>query len=397
MSGLLQSALGAQNQNFGIEVSVEGQTIREFSRVNGSISAESTEQTISFEVFRDSPPKSPVYPWLKDGKQATVKIGGSIVLTGEVESRRGEGKKDSYRLTFTVKSKPKKGQKSHAKIGKGQRKNTTPKKLIDEIAKNAGLTVKYKNVEDEEIKQHIILGDVTADKEIKNIARDRGYLVYADHDGHIRVESEDAGDTGCDLIVGENIIEFNVGQTQEKKRGKIKATGTRVLSKETNRKGTLTPQGIVQMKNVKIEGDWVVWVDGDHTPKSVKRRAKYEANRRDAASKTVSVTTFGLTAPDGKAYRVNNQHYVEVPSESVYDMLRLKSLEFTASKDEITTTLSLGPIKSLTNKLGGASGAAKAKSAVKRQQAGAKIVPGQYPEDWNAAAADDVPAGDDWS
>jgi prophage tail gpP-like protein len=386
----------AENVNLNISVSTDGGSIEHFTRVTWSISAESTEQTATFEVFMDAPPPSPAYPFIVDEAQATVMIGGAIAITGEIESRKGEGDKESYKLSFTVKSKPKKGQKSHAKLGKGQKLNTTTKTVANEIAKNGGLDISYgEDVDDDKIEQHIAVGDTTTDHEIKNIFRDRGYLVYAHHDGTIRVEGADKGDSGCDLIVGQNVMDFSAEQSSEKKRGKIKATGTLTLSKDTNRKATLTPQGIQKMKS-KIEGDWVVWADGDQSAKALKKRAKYESNRRDAAGKEVSFTLFGINAPDGKPWRVNAQHYCEVPSESVFDTLRLKSISGSATKTEIKVEVTLAPINGLSNSNAGAAAPTAVRAAVKRQQKGAPLKKDQYPAPWNEQS-DDIPGDPDYA
>lgn len=392
MAGLfnaLTRAFVAGTSNTGISVSVGGNTINRFTNVKWKLSAESTEQSADFEVFMEYAPQSPVFPWIKDGVDATVSIGGFVNITGAIESRKGEGDKESYNLSFSVKSKTKKGQKQHAKLGKGQKVNTSAKKVADEIAKNGGLQIKYgASVEDVKIAQHICVGDATVDKEIKDIWRDRGFLVYGDHEGKIRVEGDEEGETGCDLIVGVNVMKYSASQSDEKKRGKIKVKGTRVLTKETNRKGTITPDGSAKMKT-KIESEWVVWAMGDQTPESLKKRAKFESNRRDAASKEVEITTFGWLAPNGQPYRVNGKHYTEVPSESVYDMLRIKDISGSAKKTEVEVEVTLAPIKGLSNTLGGGQSAlGKARAAIRRNQVGAKLKEGEYPSPWNETGED---------
>jgi prophage tail gpP-like protein len=349
MSGLTNGALAVTGGNQNVSLTVGGQEITGFTSGSFSLSAESTEQSANLEMFCDSPPDGPVYPQIKDGEEAVLKVFGFLTITGELESRSGEGDKNSYKLTFSIKSKGKRLQKATAKINQGQDLNTNPKKLITTIAKNAGCEVEFGDVEEELIKQHICVGNHTSEREIRTVARDRGYLVYEKPDGKLRVEGDHEGDKGCDLVVGQNVMKWKVSKSSDKKRGKIKIVGTRNLSKETNRAATLTPPGEAKMKT-SFEGEFVIWADGDQTPDSLRRRARFEKNRREAESVEVTLTTFSLVAPDGQPWKVNGQHYVEVPSESVSDSLRLKSIEGSFDKEKMECSVTLGPIKGMSNK-----------------------------------------------
>lgn len=370
---LLTKALNLASSKIGgntsVVLSTEGGSYTGFTEGSWSLSAESTEQTAELKLFTNDIPKGMAYPDLVKGAECTLNVRGLLYITGTISKRKGKTTKKSYELEITVKSKGKALQKSTAKLGQGEQLNTNPEKIIKEIAQNAGIEVKFKDVEAEEIFRHVAIGDRSADREIKAVARDRGYLVYDDHEGKLRVEGEGSGDVSSDLILGTHFEECTVSDSDEKEKGKVKTVGTRNTSPQTNRQATLTPPGEKSMSN-KVVGTFIRWVDGDQTPKSLKRRAIFEVNRRVAAGKEAEVKLLGLTLPGGQPVRVNAKHYVEIPTEGLYDVLRLKSASFSFKKEEEEVTLILGPIASLSNKEAKSSGASKAKAALGKKAAG---------------------------
>lgn len=100
---------------------------------------------------------------------------------------------------------------------------------------------------------HICMGKNTADQAIKHIFRYLGYLVYAHHDGHIQVEGDGAAGMGCDFFLAPGCagktVAVKASRSDDKKRKILKATGTRILSKETNRAATFSPPGVAQMSD----------------------------------------------------------------------------------------------------------------------------------------------------
>lgn len=387
ISNALNLASAIVGGNSSVVLNAVGQSFVGFTSGSWDLSAEGTEQSATLVLFTDAPPPSMAYSSLVPGVEATLSAFGQLYLTGKIETRNGVIKKGKYTLTITLKSKGKALQKATAKLAKGQALNTTPKKLISELAKNAGCEVEYGDVEDELIKQHVCIGDRNTDREIKSIGRDRGYLVYETHEGKIRVEGDHEGTNGVDLVLGVNVEDAEVKMSSEKEKGKIKTVGTRNLSKETNRAATLTPPGQATM-NSKIVGEFVQWVDGDQTPKSLRRRAIFEVNRRSAEAKEAKLQFATVLAPDGSAWRLNAKHFVQVPSEGLFDVLRVKSGSFSFDKEEMNSTITLVPIAGLSNKSGkSSSGASKAKAAIAKKAAGVTNTPTGL--DWSTTVIND--------
>ena len=135
---------------------------------------------------------------------------------------------------------------------------------------------------------------------------------------------------------------------------------------------------------------------GDADDKTLERRARFEANKRSAESKKITIEVFHVQTPSGQPWDIGNTHYVEVPPEGIFDVFECTELTYTVDAEKtLKTTLVLSPPPS--GGAGGSGGGFGLSSlsmnmgAARRSQAGVTMSDDQYPAPWSPPMLAELP------
>jgi prophage tail gpP-like protein len=370
-----------------LEIEIEGRRIGGWSKASWDISQESTSQSASLEMFCDVMPDRPVYPNLVKGAKVKFLLNGYVKITGEIETRKGKLSKESYSLAISIKSATEKGKKGKAKFRKGQAKDVKLKDIFQEIADNAEIKIDVDGIPDETKAVYNCLGTNSPERELYLLALNNGIHLFADESGKYKVQEDSDNKRGDDLIQGLNFTEFDIGQGEEKEASEVASVGTKALTDTVRRDETITSLQ-KSMMNSKGNGKDVFFVEGDAGEETLKRVSRYLANRKAAASNGGTLEVFSPLQSSGKPWQAGAIHYVQVPSESLYDDMLLKSESGSVSKDSISCSLTICAKKGMSNKEGDIGGNARGVLEMKRR--GISLNFNSYPFPWNAIIEQEI-------
>lgn len=314
-----------------------------------SLSAEAGSQSASLTIFADNIPTSPIYAYVKKGVKAKLLIDNEVVITGEIESRSASGDKDSYAIELSLKSTPEKGLKNSAKLRNGQALKTPLKTIIQEVADNAGIKVNLKGIKKNPTKAiYNCIGNLDTLTELQNLAINNGIHMHCDHNGELVFSEENEDDYGDDLIYGKHFIKFNAKEGEEKDSKEVNAVGQKAFGEIEREKTNPAIQKAVKKGN--LDGVYEFYVDGDLDEQTLENVSTYLSNRVGGATTGIDIDFFTLSQPSGDPWRIKQKHYVQCPSENIYDDMILKSVSAEFSKDTCQVSCSFAPEKTFTNK-----------------------------------------------
>lgn len=392
---------------------------------SATLSRKKAEMTgsLSVEIFFSYVPGSPVYVQAARGREVTVYISDQLAFSGILDKRKGEGVKqnrdsqgrfasgssgsdaggdvsssigpDKYRVTLTARGKTKYLVDSSHQISETMLK-TKSREVAQRLTKDFDIDVDWQ-ASDIEIDKKVFRDGSLAMDEVFRLCNEHCYFVYETRDGRLKICETPDGATGEPLILGKNIISFSAEQSEEQANSKIKIKGHR------HKKGVRGKDAIVEREK-EIEDHWVeayipltIQHYGDATDEALERRGKWEADRRAAESKRVTIEVFDMKTASGVPWDIGLLHYVEVPPEGVFDTLECIELEYKADTESCRTTLTLAPPPSKGISGGGSGGGGSSLTGIdiasevlatntqRRTQAGVEIVPGFYPSSWTSA------------
>lgn len=387
---------------------------------------------LTVEVFYPNLPNAPVLVESVRGAQVLVYVGGELAFTGVIDKRRGKStpatqdrdsqgrftdmggaesteggittsfSEQGYSVTLTARGKTKYIIDSSHSHPTGSFKNTTDKKIIEELVKPHGVEIEWRGAEIKE--QMVRLRDgATILTEVFSRCNENSHFAYENREGKIVVTDDTNGQIGDDFILGVNIMTFNAEQSEDKANSEITVKGHK------QEKGTWGRDAIIPTKEI-VKDEWVganiplvIQHYGDGSPEALKRRAKFEADKRSSESKNIEIKAFHVVAQSGTPYDIGTVHYVEIPPEGVFDVFECIGLRYSVdAQNELSTTLTLAPPPSAAPSAPGGSSLLqtsddpfadlKTRGVQRRIQAGVELVPGQYPASWTSAALSVIPA-----
>lgn len=327
------------------------------------------------------------------GAEITVYVAGQLAFTGTIDKRHGKGKSKGANLGSM--NKIGKGKGSAIAAGRSTqgggyqahggandytislRARGKCKGLVDSSHDHQTGTItgaKTKSVTEQLIKRHKIKLDWRApdydiDKrrfrdgaiiqhEIDRIANENGLYRWEGRDGSLIVTDGTGENVGEDLILGENILEFAVEQSEEPENSQIKVKGQRT------KKGVRGKAAVNREKTVKVKGfganpryaPLTIQHYGDGTDEALERRAKFEADQQNAHAKTVRVDVFHVETSSGEPWDIGNVHMVVIPTEGIAEPMECTELTYIVTKDKIETKLMLTPLPGASGSAGGIAG-----------------------------------------
>ena len=389
--------------------------------------------SLTVEIFLDYVPTKPTIVNAVRGKEILVYIMGELAFTGIIDKRRGKSVKkqnrdasgrfaysggpgslsedaggdvsvnfskgNGYSVTLTARGRTKYLIDSSQTHPTGFFKNTSDKKVIETLVKEHNVVLQWDAEEIDEPKVTLRDGNRIYN-EIFERCNQNCHFDYETRDGKLLITDGTNGTVGEDIILGYNILDFSAEQSEDQANSQITVKGHRT------QKGVWGNDAIVQPVQT-VADSWVganipltIQHYGDATNEGLQRRAKFEADRRAAESKSVSVTVFHVAQQTGTPWDIGTVHYVEIPPEGIFDVLECVSLTYTVdAKSTLETKLELAPPPSQGISGGAASGVSgllssannllsdlTTKGIARRVQAGVQIIGGQYPSSWTSAA-----------
>lgn len=407
-----------------MRIQIDGQELTGFTSATLSRKKSDMTGSLSVEIFFSYVPNAPVYVQAVRGREITVYVNDQLAFTGILDKREGAGVKqnrdsqgrftsgstggeggdvsssigpDKYRVTLSARGKTKYLVDSSHQISETMLQ-TKSHDVAKRLTQDFDIEVDWQ-AQDIDIDKKVFRDGSLAMDEIFRLCNEHCYFVYETRDGRLRICEKPDGATGEPLILGKNIISFSAEQSEERANSKIKIKGHR------HKKGIRGKDAIIEREK-EIEDHWVeayipltIQHYGDATDEALERRGKWEADRRSAESKRVTIEVFDMKTASVFPWDIGLLHYVEVPPEGIFDTMECIELEYKADGESCRTTLTLAPppSKSISGGSGVSGGETSSLTGVdiaseilstntqRRAQAGVQIVPGFYPSSWTSA------------
>jgi prophage tail gpP-like protein len=186
-------------------------------------------------------------------------------------------------------------------------------------------------------------GAIIAD-ELNRVSSENGYYMFETRFGELCVTDDTLRVSGEALVLGRNILTFSATQDEAVGKEQIKVKGQR------SKKNIRGEAALIKTFKTVLDGNTVSKIPlivqhyGDATDEALERRGKFEIDKRNAASKEVTIEVFGVSQSDGKPWDVGMLHYVEIPPEDIFDQFECTGVSVTIASDKTyKTTLTLSP------------------------------------------------------
>lgn len=398
-----------------VAIFIGGQQLQGYTAMTLSRSKEETTGSLEIDLFFSYVPAQPVMIDAAIAKEIAVYIGGHLAFLGTLDRRRGSGIKHGAPGSTLAEGSSGDSQSTRS-VSIGPNEYTVKltargkaKTLVDSshqhpttnMLKTSTRQVIQKLLEPFNVGLEFIGTDVQLDKarlrdgakvleELRRMAIEHCYYIYETRDGRLRVTDDIGIGSGEPLILGQNILSFSAEQSEDHAKSEITVKGQRTPKDMWGEKAVLNNTvKIIQDKWIQSYRPITVQHYGDATQENLERRARFEANRRSAMSKTVTIEVFHVQSA-GAPWDVGQLHYVEVPPEGIFDVLECTAIQYTVTNnDTLKTTLTLSPPPAA-----GASGATglaayanvatdiNIQAAARRSAAGVTLAPGAYPYPW---------------
>jgi prophage tail gpP-like protein len=390
--------------------------------------------SLSVIIFGGSVPPAPIVREAMAGAEIQAYVGGQLAFTGTVDARQGKADKaddkkmrkgtgikaypgrqphpkgsseghgheisigpNEYTIHITARGKTKRLIDSSHQHPTTNMMQPTTKEAVEKLVEPWKTQLDWKGEVIKLDKMRFRDGNRVVD-ELHRIAMENCYFMYETRDGKLRVTDGVGSESGSGdpLILGQNILTFSAEQSEDEAKSKVKVKGQRTQKHKWGKKALEKTFKEVQNSSVKDFVPLTVQHYGDADDKTLERRARFEANKRNATTKKVTVEVFHVQTPSGQPWDIGDTHYVEIPPEGIFDVFECTELTYRVKHDkELKTTLVLTPPPS--GGSGGSSGGFGLSSLssnmgnARRSQAGVTLTAGQYPDPWTGPQLTELP------
>jgi prophage tail gpP-like protein len=410
-----------------VVITIGGSALDTWTEMTLQRSKDELTGSLNVTIFAGAMPSGPMVKAAKAGAEVQCYIGGQLAFTGSVDKRQGSGTKKGKKGSDDANSETKGSSTASVSIGpneytiklsaRGKTKRLidsahqhettnmmqpTTKEVVEKLIQPWKTQLEWKGEVIKLDKQRFRDGARVVD-ELHRVALENCYFMYETRDGKLRVtdgvgQSSGSGDP---LILGQNIMTFSAEQSEEEAKSKIKVKGQRSKKDKWGEEAVLKTFKEVKDSWVKDFVPETVQHNGDADDKTLERRARFEANKRSAESKKITIEVFHVQTPSGRPWDIGDTHYVEVPPEGIFDMFECTELTYTVDAEKtLKTTLTLSPPPSGGSGGGGGGGGGGgfglsslnlAMGAARRSQAGVSLSDGDYPAPWSPPMLSELP------
>ncbi|MGY3615658.1 phage baseplate assembly protein [Bradyrhizobium sp. USDA 10063] len=409
-----------------VVITVGGSALENWTEMTLQRSKDELTGNLSVTLFAGAMPPTPIARGARVGADIQVYIAGQLAFTGTVDKRQGTGAKhgndgtaadnkethgessmsvsigpNEYTIELTARGKTKRLiDSSHQHPTTNMLKPTT-KEVVEKLVEPWKTQVEWKGETIKLDKMRFRDGARVVD-ELHRVAMENCYFMYETRDGKLRVTDgvgADSGGGGDALILGQNILSFKAEQSEDEAKSKIKVKGQRSEKKKWGEEALFKTFKEVQDSWVKDFVPQTVQHYGDGDDKTLERRARFEANKRNSESKKITIEVFHVQSPSGQPWDIGNTHYVEVPPEGIFDVFECTELTYTVQADKVLkTTLVLSPPPSGGAGGGGGGGGGFGLANLnlnmgqaRRSQAGVALSADEYPAPWSPPMLAELP------
>ena len=391
-----------------VHIFLAGEELRGWTSMTLQRSKKGLTGSLSVKLFFAYMPSAPVAITATRGKEITVYIGGHLAFTGKLDKRTGAGRKkgdkevaveklaaskgsvsisaEEYTVTLSARGKTKYLIDSSHQHKTTNMVKPTNRDAVDELIKPWEIDVDWKASTIKLDKIRFRDGAQVVD-ELHRVASENAHFMYETRDGKLRVTDDTGRESGEDLILGQNILSFSAEQSEDKAKSKVKVKGQRTAKDVRGEKALLQTIEETEDQWVGANIPLIVQHYGDGTPDALKRRAKFEMEKRSSESKSVTLAVFHVQSSNGDPWDIGKTHYVEIPPEGIFDEFECTELTYEVQNDKtIKTTMKMSPPPSKSG--GGAGSLPQIATGVgslgssRRALSGITFGPGQYPAPW---------------
>lgn len=356
--------------------------------------------SLNVDLFFSYVPDKPVLTSSAAGADIVVYVGNNIAFYGSIDKRTGGGKGGSDRLVaigpneYTVRLTAR--GRAKALVDSSHRHPTTNMlqptntEVVDKLLEGSNVQAEYLCQTIKLDKVRFRDGALVVD-ELRRVAAENAHYIYETRDGKLRVTDDTGRVTGDPLVLGENILRFTAEQAEDTDRAEIRVKGQRTAKDVWGEEAILNTIKTVSNGNSTNKAPIIIQHYGDATEEALERRANFEANKRTAKSKTITVDVFHVQS-NSAPWDIGTVHYVEIPPEGVFDQFECTGLTYTVNgQDTIETQLTLSPLPA-TGVIGGTTGLPALFASIadlasfslaRKAQLGVTTQPGQYPASWS--------------
>lgn len=378
---------------------VGGQELLGFTSATLSRSKDQLTGQLDIDLFFGFVPGEPVLTSSAAGAEIVVYVAGNIAFYGSIDKRTGGSKSGSdrsvaigpneYTVRLTARGRAKALVDSSHRHPTTNMLQPTNTEVIDKLLEGSNVQADYLCQTIKLDKVRFRDGALVVD-ELRRVAAENAHYIYETRDGKLRVTDDTGRTAGDNLVLGQNILRFTAEQSEDTDRAEIRVKGQRTAKDVWGEEAVLNTMKTVSNGNSTNKAPIIIQHYGDATEEALERRANFEANKRMAGSKTVTVDVFHVQS-DTSPWDIGTTHYVEIPPEGIFDQFECTGLKYTVTaSDTLETQLTLSPLPS-TGVVGGTTGLPAlfssladlaAFSASRKAQLGVKTQPGQYPASW---------------
>jgi prophage tail gpP-like protein len=375
------------------DIFVGGGILENWTTMTLSRSKSEMTGTLNVTVFMSYIPGSPVITQVAAGKPIQCYIGGQLALNGVIDSRTGNGSSESYNVTISARGKTKKLIDScHGKTK--MMLKPTNREVMDELVKGTGIELDWK-AETHKLEKVRFRSNTRIHEEMFRIGTENAHFMYETRDGKMRVTDDTGRKAGHPLVLGVNILSFSCEQSEHEGKSEVTVKGKRTDKTVRGKKACDPTVKQVKDASVKSKSPMIVHHYGDGTDEALKRRAKFEADKRNATTKNIKIDVFHVQTPSGEPWDVGLIHQVSIPPEGVAGPFECTAIEYSINSDkQIQTSLTLSPPPKAASGGGAGAGLAGITVAVSALiDAGSKKktqTSDNYPQPWEGADISDV-------
>lgn len=348
-----------------------GVQIEQFTEARLSRSKSELTGTLSLTLFCSAMPDAPMLVNALKGAEITAYVGGHLAFVGKIDRRRGTGAKggspgttiepssgaggdggetgsvnvgaDQYTLQLTARGKTKELIDSSHKHPTGTMLRPSTQEVVNELLQGTDISTEWLATEVKLDKVRFRDGATIFD-ELQRVGNENAYFLYETRDGNLRITDDTARTIGTALVLGQNILSFSAEQGEDTERSEIRVKGQRTANDSWGEAAVLDTEKTVTDSGSTNKAVVTLQHYGDGTPEALERRANFEANKRNAASKTVNVEVFGVQS-DGAPWDIGNIHYTEIPPEALFAPMECTGLTFIVDAQQtLKTVLTLSPV-----------------------------------------------------
>ncbi|HBA6683367.1 TPA: baseplate protein [Escherichia coli] len=303
-----------------------------------------------FELGVNVPPGTDL-SGLAPGKAFTLEIGGQIVCTGYIDSRRRQMTADSMKITVAGRDKTADLIDCAAVYSGGQWKNRTLEQIARDLCAPYGVTVRWE-LSDKD--SSAVFPGFTLDhsetvyEALVRASRARGVLMTSNAAGEL-VFSRAASTATDELVLGENLLtldfeeDFRDRFSEYTVKGYARTNGAEgddIDAKSiVSRKGTATDSDVTRYRPM------IIIADSKITAKDAQARALREQRRRLAKSITFEAEIDGWTRKDGQLWMPNLLVTIDASKYAIKttELLVSKVNLILNDQDGLKTRVSLSP------------------------------------------------------